>query len=150
MVVVLDSGPLSQAANPTASTENYEVNNWLRSLLAYGVQVIVPEIADYEVRRELLRRNNRRAIARLDELRVALDDLPITTRVMLKAAEYWALARQQGRVTAPDPALDGDVILAAQAHSVVSAGEEAVIATTNVRHLELFADARLWREISPQ
>jgi hypothetical protein len=48
--------------------------------------------------------------------------------------------------TAGDHALDGDVILAAQV--AVSAGDQdPVIATTNVKHLERFVAARLWRDI---
>ena len=39
------------------------------------------------------------------------------------------------------------MILAAQAVTLASKGDEAVIATTNVRHLTLFAPARVWREI---
>jgi len=45
--------------------------------------------------------------------------------------------------TLPYPALDGDMILAAQAHDVASTREQAVILTTSVRHLEFLSDARL-------
>lgn len=55
----------------------------------------------------------------------------------------------EGRPTANDKALDGDVILAAQAVLVSQASEEVVIATTNVRHLSRFAQASRWEEISP-
>jgi hypothetical protein len=44
-------------------------------------------------------------------------------------------------------ALDGDVILAAQAMSVMDEGNEVIVATTNVRHLYQFIDAREWRKI---
>ncbi|MEX2261699.1 MAG: hypothetical protein WD696_07095 [Bryobacteraceae bacterium] len=44
---------------------------------------MIPEIADYEVRRELLRAGKEKGLGRLDAL-------PITTPVMLKAAEFWA------------------------------------------------------------
>jgi hypothetical protein len=53
----------------------------------------VPEIADYEVRRELLRANKVRGIARLDLLKNSIGYLPLTTPIMLKAAELWAQAR---------------------------------------------------------
>jgi hypothetical protein len=48
---------------------------------------------------------------------------------------------------ATDASLDADMILAAQAGSLIRAGDETVIATTNVRQLEMFAPARIWREI---
>ena len=51
---------------------------------------------------------------------------------MLEAAKIWAAARRAGLPTAPSDALDGDVILAAQA--VLSAGVRDVVtvATDNV------------------
>ena len=113
-----------------------------------GSAVAIPEVADYEVRRELLRAGKVKGLATLDVLKASLVYLPITTETMLRAAEFWARARQQGRPTAPDAALDCDVILAAQAVLLSAAGDDVVIATTNVGHLSLFADARLWRTIT--
>jgi len=72
---------------------------------------------------------------------------PITTSIMLKAAELWAVARKRGRQLA-DASLDADIILVAHADALAQEGNEAIIATTNVRHLALFASARIWREIS--
>jgi toxin FitB len=51
--------------------------------------------------------------------------------------------------TAPDPALDADVILAAQATEVEQTGRSVAVATTNPRHLSRFVDARFWQEIAP-
>lgn len=63
-------------------------------------------------------------------------------------AEFWALARQRGMPTAGDTALDGDMILAAQAVLIEQAWrQDAVIATTNVRHLGRFASAQEWRDV---
>lgn len=66
MLVSLDAGPLGIAANPSVSGPTIEFGKWLESLAARGHSVGVPEIADYEVRRELLRARLTRAVARLD------------------------------------------------------------------------------------
>lgn len=62
---------------------------------------------------------------------------------------FWAPARRRGRKTADDAALDADMILAAQAVVTVAAqpADSAIIATTNLRHLELFVNAQHWRDI---
>jgi len=75
----------------------------------------VPEIADYEVRRELIRAGQTRGVQRLDLLCEGFNYLPLTTEIMRIAAELWATARNAGTPTASDAALDADVILAAQA-----------------------------------
>ena len=67
-VVVLDSGPLGRVANPLATPENDLCSLWLEELLLSGVLVVIPEIADYEVRCELLRANKPESIKVLDAL----------------------------------------------------------------------------------
>ncbi|MEA2586192.1 MAG: hypothetical protein QOF33_4277, partial [Thermomicrobiales bacterium] len=89
-------------------------NAWHEDLLVRGTRVVIPEIADDEVRRELLRANKLAGVRRLDALKLALSCVAITTETMLLAAELWAVARQEGRPAADEKALDGDVILAAQ------------------------------------
>jgi predicted nucleic acid-binding protein len=117
---------------------------------ACGSESRIPEIADYEVRRELLRANKLRGVAQLDLLAQAsplMRYLPLTTHAIRRAAEFWALARQAGQPTAGDNTIDGDMILAAQ---VATSGElHAVLATTNVRHLGRFVAAELWQHIVP-
>jgi hypothetical protein len=103
----------------------------------------------YEVRRELLRAGRLRGIAHLDRAKTTLEYVPITTAAMLQAADFWAQARQQGQPTAPDLALDGDVILAAQALLLAQQGDPVVIATTNVGHLSRFVPAQRWQDIQP-
>ena len=144
-VVLLDTGPLGLVTNPRRSPQSVACARWLQALVAHGLRVIVPEIADYEVRRELLRAKKERGLARLDTLASRLEYLPLTTAAMRQAAVFWAQARQQGQPTADDKALDGDVILAAQAVTVGVA--DVVIATTNVGHLSRFAPAALWLDI---
>jgi len=115
--------------------------------------VLVPEISDYEVRRELLRAGKSRGLSRLDHLAEDLGYLHITTEAMRLAARFWADARRQGQPTASDEALDGDVILAAQAVALAEEEEEGlddvVVATTNVGHLSRLAAAERWEEIEP-
>jgi len=147
MIVLLDAGPLGMITNPKSSSENEACKNWLAGLVYRGVEVVIPEIADYEVRRELLRAGKDRGLVRLDALKAMLGYAPITTAVMLRAAEFWATARRMGRQSADDASLDADMILAAQAGALVRDGDETVIATTNIRHLVLFSSARIWRDI---
>ena len=66
---------------------------------------------------------------------------------MLKAAELWGQARNQGYPTAAIEALDGDVILAAQAIILRSQGYDVTIVTTNVAHISRFTPAKIWQEI---
>ena len=136
-----------QIKNRKPSPLNLACSAWLQSLIEAGVRVIVPEIADYEVRRELLRANKVKGLALLDTLTDSLDYLPLTTSAMRRAAKLWADARQSGQPTAGDNTIDGDVILAAQALSL--GVDDYVIATTNVCHLSRFAPAQLWNEIVP-
>jgi predicted nucleic acid-binding protein len=145
-VVFLDAGPIGLVTNPKLSPESTLCTRWLQALIISDIRVIIPEIADYEVRRELLRANKVRGIARLDELANSLEYLPITTAAMRQAAMFWAQARQQGQPTAGDKTIDSDMILAAQATTLDVV--DVVIATTNVGHLSRFAPADLWQNIN--
>lgn len=147
-VVLLDAGPLGLVSNPRRSPQGIACSQWLQGLVASDTRVVVPEIADYEVRRELLRANRAPVIARLDALADLLEYLPITTTAMRQAALIWARARQQGQPIASDRTIDGDVILAAQATTLGVA--DVVIATTNVGHLSRFAPADLWQNIQAE
>ena len=94
------------------------------------------------MRRELLRAERDVGIRQLDQLKAALTYLPITTTVILRAAQLWAEARQRGRPTADPKELDCDVVLAAQALEV-----GAAVVTDNIGHLSLFVEAKSWRDI---
>lgn len=111
-------------------------------MLRGRAEVIIPEITDYELRRNLLLEGLSESVHRLDELKAVLTYLPLTTRVMLRAAEFWAQARKDGRATADPKQLDVDVILAAQADEV-----KGIVVTENVGHLALFVEAKTWDEI---
>jgi hypothetical protein len=65
VIILLDSGPLGLLTNPKGSSETRECNLWLARLLQRGIEVKIPEIADYEVRRELLRADKHQGLKRL-------------------------------------------------------------------------------------
>lgn len=98
LVVLLDAGPLGMITSPKSSPENEACKDWLAALARRSTAVVIPEISDYEVRRELLRAGKERGLGRLDALKGLLTHAPITTSAMLKAAEFWATARQQQAV----------------------------------------------------
>ena len=106
---MLDSGPLGLMTNPRLSPESLDCARWFQSLVTAGVRVMIPEIVDYEVRRELLRANKLKGLRRLDEFADLAEYLPITTIAMKQAAQFWAEARQQGQPTAGDKTIDADV-----------------------------------------
>ncbi len=147
-LIVLDAGPLGVISNPNFSPDTIACTRWLNGQLKAKVEVVISEVADYEVRRELLRLKRTRSIAALDQLKVGLNYQPITSAAMLRAAEFWARARQMGRPTAADSALDADMIIAAQASLLIDDGDEAIVATTNPKHLSLFIPASRWQEIN--
>ena len=146
-LILLDSGPLGMVTNPKAEGIPLACQLWLKALLRRGERVAIPEIADYEVRRELLRAGLLRSLHRLDNLKQTLDYIPIRTDTILLAAELWAEAMRIGKPTADAKALDGDVILSAQARLLSSEDVEVIVATTNVAHLERFIRALTWQSI---
>jgi predicted nucleic acid-binding protein len=146
--ILLDAGPLGLVTNPKATGEPFRAAQWIYTQQQQARKFLIPEITDYEVRRELVRAGKSRGIARLNQFKLDLGHLPLTTTAMLLAAELWAESRRRGRPNATDQALDAAVILAAQALLLQNAGHQVIVATTNVKHLELFVDARLWSDIA--
>lgn len=90
MIVLLDSGPLGRITNPRGTPVNAQCRQWLVSLLTSGIRALVPEIADYEIRRELLRAGKTIGLAELDRAHIMLGYVPVTTAAMRQAAEFWA------------------------------------------------------------
>jgi len=148
-LVLLDSDPLGHACRSLGTQVGRQCRIWIDGLLARGVDVVIPEITDYEVRRELTRVGASGSLQRLDGLVVTggLIYAPITTEQMRQAAVLWADARQRGFPTAHPHALDADVILAACASTIGQPGDQVIVATVNVGHLTRCCDARLWTTI---
>jgi predicted nucleic acid-binding protein len=147
-VVILDSGPLGLLTNrkPRPGSDAERCAVWLSELLQAGTVVVIPEVCDYEVRRELIRAGLTGSIERLDYLKHALWYVPITTTAMKEAAHIWAIARNAGLPTAASASLDGDAVLAGQAKTL---GSPTIVATTNERHLSRLCSAELWADIRP-
>jgi hypothetical protein len=146
-LVLLDAGPLGLVTNPKGDEDSRRCKAWLAGLAVAGVRVLVPEGADYEVRRGLFLEGKRGGIDRLDKLGRGVGYMPVTLAVWLRAAVLWAQARKGGYATADESALDCDVILAAQAELAAEDGFEVVVATTNVGHIGRFVDAQLWESV---
>ena len=141
-LIVLDTGVLGLVTNPNSNTGTQECKAWLRHHVVRNNVIVVPEIADYEVRRELLRAGKTEGLRRLDAFNLASLYEPIATATMRLAAQLWADARARGKPTAGPESLDCDVILCAQALQLARqprhAEDELVVTTTNPRHLQQF------------
>ena len=160
--VFLDTGVLSQATQRRGkSTEGDACRVWVQGLLAAKVVVFVPEICDYELRREFLRQSNTNGIARLDAFVTSgiARYLSVNTSSLREAARLWAEVRKAGKPTAPDNALDGDCIVCGQVNEWCNrsgiALADVVVATTNVSDLARFSDqagnslqCAEWRDIT--
>jgi predicted nucleic acid-binding protein len=140
---MLDSGPLGRLSHANYA-RNREIREWLAALLDADVAVFLPEIADYEIRRNLIVENLTGSLANLDALPSLITYVPITTADMRQAAQLWAMSRRTGRSVGDARELNADVILAAQALRL-----GCTIATDNIGHLAQFTDARPWSSIKP-
>ena len=74
--------------------------------------------------------------------------LPISDSTLRHAAQLWASARNAGKPTAAEAALDGDIILCAQVLAAGFAAGDYKVATTNTRHLTQFVDAAEWQSLA--
>jgi predicted nucleic acid-binding protein len=155
-VIVLDTGPLSNAvvqlAKPRQTpTVSQLCRQWLSDCELAGATLIVPAIAYYEVLRELERRQAGAQLMRLKAFTFLVPErfVPLTTAHLEDAARMWGAVRNAGISTASDEALDGDVILAAQAHSLGIPSSDYLVATTNPAHIGRFAPCDLWTNIQP-
>jgi hypothetical protein len=79
-IIVLGSGPLGFATNPKVSLDAKAAKNWLDVAVARGDRIVIPEIADYELRRELTRAGKLIGLDRLDSMIDAFEYLPSPPR----------------------------------------------------------------------
>ena len=160
-VIYLDSGPVGLACHPRPKkgTEFDDFRSWLMKALEGRTRIIIPAIADYEVRRELVRNGSLDSIDLLDQIEdgrhpilKGITYLPLSEGALKGAAKLWAEARNKGYATAGDQALDGDVMVAAQALDHAGTSTRFTIATGNVKDLARYVGrrrARPWTAIVP-
>lgn len=156
-IIGLDSGPLGLVTHPkippppSVASALQWINEWSRA----GCRFIVPAVADFEVRRELVRAGKFDGVASLDTFNHAQPDryLPLTDSALKRGADLWAQARNRGVLPADPKELNADVLIAAQMQEYAYINGltdvEIVIATVNVGHLALFVPAKAWTEIQP-
>ena len=149
MHFLLDSSPLGLLSNPSASSEVLEITQWSRDCILAGHRLYIPEIIDYELRRELVRAGKNQGVAKLDALAQVFNYLPLNTSDMIRAAELWALARKQGFQTGDPKKLDIDAILCAQALNLPFPQDQIVVVTSNMRHLSNFVNSENWTNTAP-
>lgn len=138
MKLLLDSNVVGKICHPL---RHDDVRAWFRAVV-HEHEVLLPEVADYELRRELLRIGSQRSLRKLDELTRELRYVPVTTATWREAARLWAHLRRRGQATAADERLDVDVLLAA-----LALAEGAHVVTSNKRHLGLIVAAYDWSEV---
>lgn len=114
------------------------------SELSQGATIYLSEVADYEVRREIKRMIQANQLPasrlqRLDSLVQFCKQLPMTTRMWLRASDLWATARISGVPSSHQASLDADVLLAAQAIEV-----GGTVVTKNTTHFALHCPVLTW------
>jgi predicted nucleic acid-binding protein len=153
--IFLDTGPLGLLTNPRKPTATVEALRWAAEHIRAGNRLMVPAIADYEVRRELTRLDRTRSIETLDAWNRLPSDryVPLADAALRRASVLWAGARNAGTATADPKELDCDVLIAAQALDYQEAYSltpgEVIVATVNVGHLSRFLTADQWENILP-
>jgi predicted nucleic acid-binding protein len=153
ITIILDTFPVSCTSKPknTTVTETDICRDWISECSTQGNPIYVPEICYYEALRELERTNATVQIARLKTFCFAIPNryIPITTNQIEEAAKLWAQVRNMGKTTASNDSIDADMILIVQALSLGLPTSDFVIATTNVKHIGIFAPAQHWKNIIP-
>ncbi len=140
MRLMLDTGVLGAICHPR---KHADVKLWFRGLVRIGGhELFLPEVADFELRRELLRMGAMASLRTLNRLPIEVQYTPIDTAIMRDAAVLWANLWRTGQPVGSADALGADVILAAQARAV-----DATMITDNLRHLGRMVPVAAWRDV---
>jgi hypothetical protein len=157
MIVFLDSNIIGLICSTNAQfVAANECRRWFETSFTRGVRFVTSDLCDYEVRRGLISSSIRSkktapGIALLDELKIDgfVEFLPVATAAFELAANLWARANNDGRMTRDERNIDVDIIISAQYRLLKDEfpGQRVIVATTNLKHLSLFCDAAHWQDI---
>jgi predicted nucleic acid-binding protein len=149
-VALIDSGPLNEIVKPQPSVD---VSRWLKFIDEKRIAIRVPEIIDYELRREIVLQcligtnDSYKSLHKLNKYRQTKRFISINPSVTLTdACEIWAKLREKGQGTSDNKNIDVDVILAAQAISMKNDFDEVIIVTGNLSDIQRFCylDIQVW------
>ena len=158
MIVILDSNILTLLVTPIdeklsedekLTKEIHQCTKWFERLLSKGARIIVSDICDYELRRELIRIKSK-SVQELDNLRDLIEFKSVTFAVLEKAAELWAEARYLSQSNKIKENIDVDCILAAQWCLLKEQypGRKVIIATKNIKDFQRGTDCDVWQNIT--
>jgi len=157
VIVILDTVTITLLiTEASVSQEAKKCQEWFYKILSRGGYIVAPQICDYEVRRGLLLvvkrtgKSNSQKIKNLNRLKESIEFLPCSQEILEKASEIWAENHYQGTPTASLQALDVDIIIGAHWQILKNQypGRYVVIATSNIKHLSIFAEAQEWKNIN--
>lgn len=130
MVIVLDTGVLGLLTSSRVEARRL-ISDYLK--MHPQATVILPEICDYELRREFVLNGRSKEIERLEQLGRRYNYMAIRTEHMREACAVWADCRKNAFPFTSDESLDADCILIAQA--LDHERGEAVVLTSNAKHI---------------
>lgn len=149
-VGLIDSGPLGDIIKPHPSAD---VVRWVHFVKENKIALRVPEIIDYELRRELILQglkgnsDSYKSIGNLNKYRRTKRFIPLEPSVTLTdACDIWANLRNNNQGTADIKNIDVDVILVTQALSMKKDFEEIIVITGNLSDIRRFCHLgiRVW------
>jgi len=142
-VAVIDSGLLGEIIKRHPSAD---VTRWIEFMVENEIVLRIPEIIDYEIRRELilqdLKGNSeaRKSLSKLNRYRQTNRLIPLEPSITFTdACELWANLRFNSQPTADIKNIDVDVILVTQALSIKKDFDEIIIVTGNLSDLRRFS-----------
>lgn len=142
-VAVIDSGPLGEIIKRHPSADTIR---WIEFINENKIALRIPEIIDYETRRELILQGLKgniesyKSISNLTKYRQTNRLIPLEPSITLTdACELWADLRFNSQPTADRKNIDVDVILVTQALSMKKDFDEIIIVTGNLSDLRRFS-----------